>query len=234
MPDSGNQRASSSSARLELQSGVPQFPFRLSQIGDQGCHWQKTGKKKGRPGRPGASNHPTLYEGTCSLELPGTDLQQSFVSLKVYTGQEWMWVNYPVKYSRYFERRRTDGAWQQQSPKLVLERKSAVLHFPHTREIKAKKVVESKRDPDLVTVAADLNVKNLAVVTVRQKAAIIESVFITDKGLDQHRYRHLKHISKKQWLSGKPVKGERSCAHLWRHIRRMNSDAAHKTARAIA
>ncbi len=198
------------------------------------ANWQKTGKKKGKPGRPGASNHPTLYEGTCSLELPGTDLQQSFVSLKVYTGQEWMWVNYPVKYSRYFERRRTDGAWQQQSPKLVLERKSAVLHFPHSKEIKAKKVVESKRNPDLVTVAADLNVKNLAVVTVRQKAAIIESVFITDKGLDQHRYRHLKHISKKQWLSGKPVKGERSCAHLWRHIRRMNSDAAHKTARAIA
>jgi transposase len=115
-----------------------------------------------------------------------------------------------------------------------MRRKSAELHFSQKKEIKAKRVIESKRDPDLVTVAVDLNVKNLAVVTVRQYGKVIESVFIKDKGLDQHRYRHLKRVGKKQWLSGKPVKGECNCTHLWRHIRRMNSDAAHKAARAIA
>ncbi|HEY6285762.1 MAG TPA: hypothetical protein VIX20_08880, partial [Ktedonobacteraceae bacterium] len=193
----------------------------------------QTGNKKGKPGLPGTSNHPTLYEGTWSLELSGTDLQNSFVRLKVYTGHEWLWVNYPVKYSRYFGRRRTENAWEQQSPRLVLRRKSAELHVSQKKEIKAMRVIESKRDPDLVTVAVDLNVKNLAVVTVRQYGKIIESVLIKDKGLDQHRYRHLKRVSKKQWLSGKPVQGERNCTHLWRHIRRMNTDAAHKTARAI-
>jgi hypothetical protein len=45
--------------------------------------------------------------------------------------------------------------------------------------------MESKRDPDLVTVAVDLNVKNLAVITVRLRESIIETVFVTDHGLDQ-------------------------------------------------
>ncbi len=194
-------------------------------------NWQKMGKKKGKPGLPGASNHPTLYQGAFSLDL---DQQGTFVRLKVYTGQCWTWANYPVKYNRYFEARRRDEAWEEQSPKLVLGPKKAELHFPQVKEIKAKKVTESRRNPDLVTVAVDLNVKQLAVITVRQHGKIIETVFVRDKGLDQHRYRHLKRISKKQWQSGKPVKRERSNVQLWQHIRRMNTDAAHKTARAIA
>jgi len=197
-------------------------------------NWQKTGKQKGKPGLPRASNHPTFYEGAFSLELAGLDLRQSFVHLKVYTGERWTWANYPVKYSRYFEQRRTEQDWEQQSPKLVLGRKEASLHFPQTKEIKAKKVKESKRDADLVTVAIDLNVKNLAVITVRQNGKVIETLFVRDQGLDQHRYRHLRRISTKQWLSGKPVKGERSNMQLWQHTRRMNTDAAHQTARAIA
>jgi putative transposase len=139
-----------------------------------------------------------------------------------------------VRYSRYFDQRRRDGAWEQQSPRLILRHKRAELHFSQTKEIRAKKVKASKDDPDLVTVAVDLNVKNLAVITVRQHGKIIETVFVTDKGLDQHRYRHLKRVSRKQWLCGKPVKGERSNGQLWQHIRRMNNDAAHKSARAIA
>jgi putative transposase len=79
----------------------------------------------------------------------------------------------------------------------------------------------------------DLNVKHLAVITVRRQQRLIETVFVRDKGLDQHRYRHLKRISTKQWLSGKPVKGEHGNRQLWQHVRRMNTDAARKTAQAI-
>ena len=93
---------------------------------------------------------------------------------------------------------------------------------------------ESKLDPELVTVAVDLNVKHLAVITVRQHEHIIETVFVADHGLDQQRYRHLKRIAKKQWLSGKPTKGEHSNQQLWRHVRRMNEDAARKVACNIA
>jgi hypothetical protein len=49
--------------------------------------WQDSGKKKGKPGKPSATNHPTLYAGTFSLEL---DLRQSFVCLKVYNGAQWL------------------------------------------------------------------------------------------------------------------------------------------------
>ena len=198
------------------------------------ANWQAFGKKKGQPGPPGATNHPTLYEGAFSLELDQADLRKTFARLKVYTGATWEWHNYPVAYSRYFEARRTDPAWEEQSPKLILRPHSAALHISQVKEIKAKKVKESKQDPDLVTVAVDLNVKNLAVITVRQHGKIIETVFVTDHGLDQHRYRHLKRISKKQWQAGSPIKGERNSTLVWQHVRRMNDDAAHKTSRAIA
>jgi IS605 OrfB family transposase len=108
------------------------------------------------------------------------------------------------------------------------------LHFPQTKTIEAKKVVESKQDADLVTIGVDLNVKNLAVITVRQHGTSIETVFVRDHGLDRARYLHLKKISKKQYLSGKPVKGEHSNQQLWTHVRRMNEDAAHKVSRIIA
>lgn len=158
--------------------------------------WRSSGKKKGKPGMPTPRNHPTLYEGTCSLTLDGVDLRASFVRLRVYTGGHWEWVNYPTRYSRYFEARRTESNWQALSPKLVLTKSGAAIHFPQAKTIEAQKVVERKRDPALVTVAVDLNVKNLAVITVRQHDQIIESHFLTDHGLDQHRYRHMRRVAK--------------------------------------
>ena len=198
------------------------------------AHWEKSGKKKGKPGLPGATDHPTLYRGTCELSLEEAQGGDRFVRLKVYDGYAWQWVNYPVVCSRYFQQRLSDPAWEKQSPKLVLRKDVAELHFSQTKEVKAKKIVESKQDPNLVTVSVDLNVKWLAVITVRQADRILESRFVSDKGLDQARYQHLKRIAKKQWQSGKPVKGEHSNQQLWRHIRRMNDSAAHRVARTIA
>ena len=195
--------------------------------------WHARGKAKGKPGVPTPRNHPTLYDGTYALDLDTLDLRKSFVRLKVYTGSEWTWVHYPMRYNRYFERRRAEEGWETESPKLVLNKQGAAIHFLQTKTITAKKIVESKRDPDLVTVAVDLNVKQLAVITVRQHGTIIKTRFVSDQGLDQHRYRHLKRIAKKQWQSGRPVKGERSNQQIWHHLRRQNQDSAHKTARAI-
>ncbi|HEX6552818.1 MAG TPA: transposase [Ktedonobacteraceae bacterium] len=197
-------------------------------------NWQKTGKKKGKPGLPAARNHPTLYQGLITLDLSQCFTKERFVQLKVYTGEQWEWHNYPVRASRYFQRRLTQANWEKESPKLVLHQHEASLHFSQTKQITAKKVVERKQDPDLVTVGVDLNVKNLAVITVRQHDRIIQTLFVTDHGLDQARFKHLKRVAKKQHLSGKPVKGEHSNQDLWRHIRRMNEDAAHKVARIIA
>ncbi len=195
--------------------------------------WQSSGKKKGKPGVPTASNHPTLYTGTFTLELDTLDLRKSFVRLKVYTGSAWVWVHYPTRYNRYFEQRRSEEGWETESPRLVLLKHSAAIHFLQSKTITAKKIVESKHDPDLVTVAVDLNVKQLAVITVRQHGKVIETRFVSDQGLDQARFQHLGRIAKKQWQTGRAVKGERSNQQLWAHIRRQNLDTAHKTARAI-
>jgi IS605 OrfB family transposase len=228
----------------------PEFPFiyRRSVIKDalgkarsylsNLANWNASGAKKGQPGPPSARSHPTLYDQACYLDLDGTDLHPRkhtcFARLKVYTGTEWQWHHYPVKLNRYFEARWRDPAWESQSPKLILRKKSAALHFPQVKKVAAKKVKESKEDPHLVTVAVDLNVKKLAVITVRQDERIIESVFVRDHGLDQARFRHLKRIAKKQGQSGKPVKSEHSNQQLWGHVRRMNEDAAHKVSRSIA
>jgi transposase len=170
--------------------------------------------------------------------LEGTDLHTGrrtcFARLKVYTGTAWEWHPYPVKLSRYFEARWRDPAWELKSPTLILCKTFAALHFPQVKHVKATRVQDSKADPHLVTVAVDLNVKHLAVITVRQDGAIIETVFVSDHGLDQHRYGHLKRIATKQWQSGKPVKGEHSNQQLWRHIERLNEDAAHQVAGKIA
>src|SRR5215469_5467269 len=141
--------------------------------------WQTAGKKRGKPGIPTAANHPTRYAGTFTLELDALDLRESFVRLKVYTGSEWVWVHYPTMYNRYFERRRAEEGWEQESPRLILGKQSAAIHFVQSKTIKARKIVESKRDPDLVTVAVDLNVKQLAVITARAHGTIIQTRFVS-------------------------------------------------------
>jgi hypothetical protein len=158
----------------------PDFPnrYRRSVIKDcigkargyltQYQNWQASGKRKGKPGIPTASNHPTLYAGTFLLELGELDLRQTFACLKVYSGSEWTWLNYPTRYNRFFEARRSEPGWESESPKLVLSKQGAAIHFLQTKQIKAKTISESKRDPNLVTVGVDLNVKFLAVITVRQ------------------------------------------------------------------
>ena len=223
--------------------GMP-FAYRRSVIKDaigkarsylsNHANWEKSGKKKGKPGWPAATDHPTLYQGCLSLDLEALDTRESFVRINVYAKGTWTWMHYPVSSSRYTMQRLKEAGWHRQSPTLVLRAHAAELHIPQVKKIVAKKVMERKQDPDLVTVAVDLNVKNLAVITVRQKATIIETVFVTDHGLDAHRYRHLKRLAKKQWQSGKPVAGEHSNQQLWRHIDRLNEDAAHQVARQIA
>src|SRR5260370_30548918 len=125
-------------------------------------------------------------------------------------GEAGVGVHYPTWYNRYCDRRRGEPGWETASPKLILGKQSGAIHFLQSKTITAKKIVESKRDPDLVTVAVDLNVKQLAVITVHQHGVIQETRFVSDQGLDQHRYQHLKCVAKKQWQSANRVKGELS------------------------
>ena len=46
------------------------------------ANWKKSGQKKGKPGLPGASEHPTLYQGTCELILEEAQVADRFVRRK--------------------------------------------------------------------------------------------------------------------------------------------------------
>ena len=99
-----------------------------------------------KPGVPGAANHPTLYEGTVEIGLNSSGKERArFVRLKAYTGATWQWHNSPVKLSRYCEARWRDPAWESQSPKLILRKKSAALHFPHVKQLRPDGSKRAKR-----------------------------------------------------------------------------------------
>jgi hypothetical protein len=46
------------------------------------ANWENSGKKKGKPGLPGASEHPTLYKGTWELDLSDVAVKNRFVRRK--------------------------------------------------------------------------------------------------------------------------------------------------------
>lgn len=152
-------------------------------------NWEESGQKKGKPGLPGSDNHPVLYKGTVKLEMEKFDQQDSFVSINIYNGRNWDWVNYPVNFSPWQEKRLTEAGWENKSPRLVLREKTAELHVIQEKTVRAKKVKESKKNPDLITVGIDLNVKNMAVVIIRKNGVIIKTVFIKDEGLDHHHWQ---------------------------------------------
>src|SRR5258708_14591796 len=155
----------------ERFAGMP-FAYRRSVIKDaigkvrsylsNRAHWEKSGKKRGKPGLPGATDHPTLYQRCIALELEALDVKEAFVRIAVYTGQVWTWMQYPVNSSRYTMQRLGEADWRRQSPTLVLRAHPAELPIPQVTENAAAKLMERKHDPDLVTVAIDLNVTNLA------------------------------------------------------------------------
>jgi hypothetical protein len=72
----------------------PQMPFayRRSSIKDaigkvraylsQRATWEKSGKQKGKPGLPGATDRPMLYQGTCELSLEEARRGERFVRRK--------------------------------------------------------------------------------------------------------------------------------------------------------
>src|SRR5258708_6705105 len=94
--------------------GMP-FAYRRSVIKDaigkvrsylsNRANWEASGKQKGKPGWPAATDHPTLYQGCISLDLETLDLQEAFVRLNVYTAEDWTWMHYPVSSSRYLVQR---------------------------------------------------------------------------------------------------------------------------------
>ena len=166
------------------------------------------------------------------------DIKNQFVRLKVFDGEQWVWKNYPVKIGRKQLEQLNDPQWSIQSPTLVPKRSKGgiewYLHLPLAKPVSVKPIEEQKKaNPSLTTLAVDLGLRHLAVVTVRQQGKMVFVKFFRGEEVEAHRLRHLIKVFKKQQHSGKPVRGERSNKQLWRHIRETNQAIAHHITREI-
>jgi len=202
---------------------------------------------KGNPPKPPvAFNLPTFYKGTYQLEL--IDIKNQFVRMKVFDGTKWIWKNYPVKIGRKQLEQLNDPSWSMQSPTLVPSRRRRgahrtlrtkrgiewYLHIPLVKKVSVKPIKEQKKEnPNLTTLAVDLGLRHLAVVTVRQNGKIVFVKFFRGEEVEAHRLQHLQKVFRKQQNSGKPVRGEKSNKEIWRHIRDTNTDVAHNITREI-
>jgi len=86
-------------------------------------------------------------------------------------------------FSLWQQKRLNDQGWDNKSPKLILRKHSVSLHITQGKTVQAKKIKESKLDPNLVTVGVDLNVKNLAVIIVRRQGKIIKRYLLPTRDL---------------------------------------------------
>ena len=138
--------------------------------------------QKGHPPKPpGARNLPTFYQGTYQFQnvrsahfrVELLDIKNQFVRLKVFDGTKWVWKNYPVKLGQKQLEQLNDPKWSMQSPTLVPKRIKRglewYLHLPLVKKVSVKPIGEQKKEnPNLTTLAVDLGLRHLAVVTVRQ------------------------------------------------------------------
>lgn len=62
--------------------------------------WEKSKSKKGKPSLPSASTMPTFYYSDYKLEV--NDIRNQFIALRVFTGEEWEFINYPIQFTKQF------------------------------------------------------------------------------------------------------------------------------------
>lgn len=245
---------------------VSSYLTRLSQ-------WEEKGKKKGRPSLPTASTMPTFYYSDYNLEMK--DIQNQFISLRVYNGYKWGFVNYPVQFTAQFmdkyqghanhlafeenkkvvikelimsgldekdaknETNRALGINPYEkmcSPSLSYHKKKKTwyLCIPFEKTVYMQKLENYRKDKEvLTTLAIDLGINHLGVITIKQGDRLLKTEFISGAKVNDIRFHALQKITQNQRLSGKPVKGESSNQLLWDYVQNLNKDTAHQVSSRI-
>ncbi|UMZ74733.1 IS200/IS605 family accessory protein TnpB-related protein [Natranaerofaba carboxydovora] len=128
----------------------------------------------------------------------------------------------------------TNPYYKMCSPSLSFKKGEWYLCFPFKKKINMKKLKTYLKDkPELITMAIDLGISHLAVITIKQSYKLLKTEFISGKKVNCLRYQALQKITKKQRLSGKPVKSEKSNKKLWDYTSNLNKDTAHKVSARI-
>ena len=192
----------------------------LSSLGDQGCHWEspspisptsRTGKKRARrranpacPARPIIPRSIRARSPSISKRLQRAQTTSS--SSKSTPGHAGSGTTTPSRPRATFEQRIKEASWEQESPKLVLRKRSAELAFsPDENDRGEKGRREQARSGSGHRRRRSQRAQSRRDHRQAARDRLIETVFVRDHGLDRARYLHLKKISKKQYLSGKPV-----------------------------
>jgi IS605 OrfB family transposase len=154
------------------------------------------------------------------------------VLLKVWTGQAWVWARFGLW------GRAIPADWKAGSPQVVRRRKGWGLHVPATKEgfVYPAKVEKQLEEPHTRLCAVDLNINDALAVCAVQEAdgTVVATRFIRGgQELQGRRKRALGRVAVKRSQTGVIGAFQEDNARLFRYIRAIDEDTAHRVSRRI-
>ena len=130
--------------------------------------------------------------------------------------------------------RPTPGVWVAQSLTMVRKRDGWWLHLPFEKRVEIKGKAEDRRaaEPDLKVGTVDLNADSAAAVA-WEGGRCRGTRTVWHHRENAKREKVLQKVARRQRRSGRPIKGERSNAGLWRYIAGLDAAVAWQVAAAI-
>jgi len=126
------------------------------------------------------------------------------------------------------------GVWVAQSPTLMHKRDGWWLHIPFEKRTPIAGKAEQRRvaEPDLKVGTVDLNADSAAAAAWEGgRCRGIRTVWHARENAKREKALHK--VARRQKRSGRPVKGERSNAGLWRYVADLDASVAWQVASAI-
>lgn len=159
-------------------------------------------------------------------------LGDSAVLLKVWTGQAWGWARFGLS------GREVPPGWKVGSPQVVRRGQGWGLHVPATKEgfVYPAKAERQLRESSARLCAVDLNINDaLAVCTVQEAdGTVVATRFIRGgEELQGRRKRALGRVAVKRSQTGVIGSFQEDNARLFRYIRDVDGDTAHRVSRRI-
>lgn len=205
------------------------FYSNLKRWRKQKASFEAKGKKfSHRPPVPPRSWNKTtvFYQRMWKERVDGT------IMLYLWNGQSWRWVRF-----RFAQGDHLPDGWTSGSPHVVRKGRHWWLHTPISKPIPKPQKAEQQvlNNPDLRICAVDLNLDNLAVCTIQTADGTpLATRFIKGgRELNGRRKRLLGQVARHRQQTGLIATGEQDNVRLWRKIRAIDEDVAHRVSRRI-
>lgn len=152
------------------------------------------------------------------------------IMLYLYDGHNLRWVKYRYSGPAW------DNIWTAGSPEAVITHNGISLHIPLEKTLARPKAVDKQLQDETRICAVDLNINDsLAVcVILKSDGTVAATRFIRGgKKLHDRRKRLLGKIAVKRSQTGTPNQSEQDNKALWRKIRAIDENEAHRVSRRI-